>query len=200
MKKNLPLIELTSFCSSTSAVTVYVIPLKILFKRIPLCLKHFYRVMCHQWDLYSWIRRCVECNFYMRNAALTYFLTYGSCFAARDYEIQRERIELGRCIGEGQFGDVHQGVYMSPVSPPRRPEECTSYLTSRVLSPPLQRSFTKPVIHVSLLGIFRNGGMAPLAARGLGLSFIHFNLSTSLISNGSHKDRSIGWSRLWLYW
>jgi len=35
---------------------------------------------------------------------------------ARDYEIQRERIELGRCIGEGQFGDVHQGIYMSPVS------------------------------------------------------------------------------------
>lgn len=35
--------------------------------------------------------------------------------AARDYEIQRERIELGRCIGEGQFGDVHQGVYTSPV-------------------------------------------------------------------------------------
>uniref|UniRef100_A0A8D2DKX8 Focal adhesion kinase 1 n=1 Tax=Sciurus vulgaris TaxID=55149 RepID=A0A8D2DKX8_SCIVU len=26
----------------------------------------------------------------------------------RDYEIQRERIELGCCIGEGQFGDVHQ--------------------------------------------------------------------------------------------
>lgn len=36
-------------------------------------------------------------------------------FSARDYEIQRERIELGRCIGEGQFGDVHQGVYNSPV-------------------------------------------------------------------------------------
>lgn len=34
---------------------------------------------------------------------------------ARDYEIQRDRIELGRCIGEGQFGDVHQGVYISPV-------------------------------------------------------------------------------------
>ncbi|XP_032875790.1 focal adhesion kinase 1 isoform X15 [Amblyraja radiata] len=33
---------------------------------------------------------------------------------ARDYEIQRERIELGRCIGEGQFGDVHQGIYMTP--------------------------------------------------------------------------------------
>ncbi|XP_026919614.1 focal adhesion kinase 1 isoform X6 [Acinonyx jubatus] len=37
--------------------------------------------------------------------------------STRDYEIQRERIELGRCIGEGQFGDVHQGVYMSPENP-----------------------------------------------------------------------------------
>ncbi|XP_047667802.1 focal adhesion kinase 1 isoform X7 [Tachysurus fulvidraco] len=36
---------------------------------------------------------------------------------ARDYEIQRERIELGRCIGEGQFGDVHQGIYVCPDSP-----------------------------------------------------------------------------------
>uniref|UniRef100_A0A3B4ENB5 Focal adhesion kinase 1 n=2 Tax=Pygocentrus nattereri TaxID=42514 RepID=A0A3B4ENB5_PYGNA len=36
---------------------------------------------------------------------------------ARDYEIQRERIELGRCIGEGQFGDVHQGDYVCPESP-----------------------------------------------------------------------------------
>ncbi len=35
---------------------------------------------------------------------------------AQDYEIQRDRIELGRCIGEGQFGDVHQGVYMSLVN------------------------------------------------------------------------------------
>ncbi|OWK04117.1 hypothetical protein Celaphus_00016168, partial [Cervus elaphus hippelaphus] len=37
--------------------------------------------------------------------------------STRDYEIQRERIELGRCIGEGQFGDVHQGTYTSPVGP-----------------------------------------------------------------------------------
>lgn len=43
--------------------------------------------------------------------------------SARDYEIQRDRIELGRCIGEGQFGDVHQGVYMSPV---RRRRRCRS--------------------------------------------------------------------------
>uniref|UniRef100_A0A3Q2Y590 Focal adhesion kinase 1 n=1 Tax=Hippocampus comes TaxID=109280 RepID=A0A3Q2Y590_HIPCM len=35
--------------------------------------------------------------------------------STRDYEIQRDRIELGRCIGEGQFGDVHQGVYNIPV-------------------------------------------------------------------------------------
>uniref|UniRef100_UPI003AAAE0C1 focal adhesion kinase 1-like isoform X12 n=1 Tax=Centroberyx gerrardi TaxID=166262 RepID=UPI003AAAE0C1 len=37
--------------------------------------------------------------------------------STRDYEIQRDRIELGRCIGEGQFGDVHQGVYISPENP-----------------------------------------------------------------------------------
>ncbi|XP_030267752.1 protein tyrosine kinase 2aa isoform X11 [Sparus aurata] len=37
--------------------------------------------------------------------------------STRDYEIQRDRIELGRCIGEGQFGDVHQGVYNSPDKP-----------------------------------------------------------------------------------
>lgn len=36
-------------------------------------------------------------------------------YLARDYEIQRDCIELGRCIGEGQFGDVHQGVYISSV-------------------------------------------------------------------------------------
>ncbi|XP_054596414.2 focal adhesion kinase 1 isoform X15 [Nothobranchius furzeri] len=37
--------------------------------------------------------------------------------STRDYEIQRECIELGRCIGEGQFGDVHQGVYISSDNP-----------------------------------------------------------------------------------
>uniref|UniRef100_A0A4W4GKS3 Focal adhesion kinase 1 n=1 Tax=Electrophorus electricus TaxID=8005 RepID=A0A4W4GKS3_ELEEL len=42
---------------------------------------------------------------------------YTQLFMSRDYEIQRERIELGRCIGEGQFGDVHQGVYVCPESP-----------------------------------------------------------------------------------
>ncbi|XP_061531168.1 focal adhesion kinase 1-like isoform X11 [Phycodurus eques] len=37
--------------------------------------------------------------------------------STQDYEIQRDCIELGRCIGEGQFGDVHQGVYISPENP-----------------------------------------------------------------------------------
>uniref|UniRef100_A0AAY4BWN0 Protein kinase domain-containing protein n=1 Tax=Denticeps clupeoides TaxID=299321 RepID=A0AAY4BWN0_9TELE len=35
----------------------------------------------------------------------------------RDYEVDRDRIELGRCIGQGQFGDVHQGVYKIPGNP-----------------------------------------------------------------------------------
>ena len=30
---------------------------------------------------------------------------------ARDYEIDRARVELHDIIGEGQFGDVHKGVY-----------------------------------------------------------------------------------------
>uniref|UniRef100_A0A8C6WX95 Focal adhesion kinase 1 n=1 Tax=Neogobius melanostomus TaxID=47308 RepID=A0A8C6WX95_9GOBI len=37
--------------------------------------------------------------------------------STRDYEIQRDCVELGRCIGEGQFGDVHQGIYISPENP-----------------------------------------------------------------------------------
>ena len=30
---------------------------------------------------------------------------------ARDYEIDRGRVELQEIIGEGQFGDVHKGLY-----------------------------------------------------------------------------------------
>lgn len=50
-------------------------------------------------------------------ACVCVFMSFCVCivYSARDYEIQRDRIELGRCIGEGQFGDVHQGVYVSPV-------------------------------------------------------------------------------------
>ena len=30
---------------------------------------------------------------------------------ARDYELDRARLELMDIIGEGQFGDVHKGIY-----------------------------------------------------------------------------------------
>ena len=30
---------------------------------------------------------------------------------AKDYELDRQRIELSEIIGEGQFGDVHKGVF-----------------------------------------------------------------------------------------
>ena len=33
---------------------------------------------------------------------------------ARDYEIDRTRVELHEIIGEGQFGDVHKGLYHVP--------------------------------------------------------------------------------------
>ncbi len=32
---------------------------------------------------------------------------------ARDYELERWRVDLQEIIGEGQFGDVHRGVYTS---------------------------------------------------------------------------------------
>ena len=35
---------------------------------------------------------------------------------AHDYEIQRERIQLLEILGNGQFGDVHKGVYKDKVS------------------------------------------------------------------------------------
>uniref|UniRef100_A0A672GL24 non-specific protein-tyrosine kinase n=1 Tax=Salarias fasciatus TaxID=181472 RepID=A0A672GL24_SALFA len=35
----------------------------------------------------------------------------------RDDVVRSRVIILGRCIGEGQFGDVHQGVYISPENP-----------------------------------------------------------------------------------
>lgn len=30
---------------------------------------------------------------------------------ARNYELDRDQIELGDILGEGQFGDVHKGTY-----------------------------------------------------------------------------------------
>ncbi|KAG7458252.1 hypothetical protein MATL_G00236190 [Megalops atlanticus] len=78
---------------------------------------------------------------------------------ARDYEIQRDRIELGRCIGEGQFGDVHQGVYMSPENPSlsvaiKTCKNCTSdSVREKFLQEALtMRQFDHPHI-VKLIGV-----------------------------------------------
>ncbi|XP_028820072.1 protein tyrosine kinase 2aa isoform X6 [Denticeps clupeoides] len=78
---------------------------------------------------------------------------------ARDYEIQRERIELGRCIGEGQFGDVHQGFYTSPDTPTlsvaiKTCKNCTSdSVREKFLQEALtMRQFDHPHI-VKLIGV-----------------------------------------------
>uniref|UniRef100_A0A671LFI1 non-specific protein-tyrosine kinase n=1 Tax=Sinocyclocheilus anshuiensis TaxID=1608454 RepID=A0A671LFI1_9TELE len=77
----------------------------------------------------------------------------------RDYEIQRDRIELGRCIGEGQFGDVHQGIYICPENPAlsvaiKTCKNCTSdSVREKFLQEALtMRQFDHPHI-VKLIGI-----------------------------------------------
>uniref|UniRef100_A0A671S4W4 Focal adhesion kinase 1 n=1 Tax=Sinocyclocheilus anshuiensis TaxID=1608454 RepID=A0A671S4W4_9TELE len=79
--------------------------------------------------------------------------------STQDYEIQRDRIELGRCIGEGQFGDVHQGVYISPENPSlsvaiKTCKNCTSdSMREKFLQEALtMRQFDHPHI-VKLIGI-----------------------------------------------
>uniref|UniRef100_A0A3Q3GP85 Focal adhesion kinase 1 n=1 Tax=Labrus bergylta TaxID=56723 RepID=A0A3Q3GP85_9LABR len=79
--------------------------------------------------------------------------------STRDYEIQRDRIELGRCIGEGQFGDVHQGVYNSPDKPslPVAIKTCKNCTSDSVREKFLQealtmRQFDHPNI-VKLIGV-----------------------------------------------
>ncbi|XP_077446166.1 focal adhesion kinase 1-like isoform X6 [Stigmatopora argus] len=85
-------------------------------------------------------------------------MTYG-IVEARDYEIQRDRIELGRCIGEGQFGDVHQGVYNIPDKPAlavaiKTCKNCTSdSVREKFLQEALtMRQFDHPHI-VKLIGV-----------------------------------------------
>ncbi|XP_059411615.1 focal adhesion kinase 1-like isoform X1 [Carassius carassius] len=92
----------------------------------------------------------------------TYTMPSTECFGlytAQDYEIQRDRIELGRCIGEGQFGDVHQGVYISPENPSlsvaiKTCKNCTSdSVREKFLQEALtMRQFDHPHI-VKLIGI-----------------------------------------------
>uniref|UniRef100_A0A8C1XZB5 Focal adhesion kinase 1 n=1 Tax=Cyprinus carpio TaxID=7962 RepID=A0A8C1XZB5_CYPCA len=81
------------------------------------------------------------------------------CLSARDYEIQRDRIELGRCIGEGQFGDVHQGIYICPENPAlsvaiKTCKNCTSdSVREKFLQEALtMRQFDHPHI-VKLIGV-----------------------------------------------
>lgn len=73
-------------------------------------------LVIHMWDI--WVTYFEFCVLWIISLPFSRNLIFQVRYilVARDYEIQRERIELGRCIGEGQFGDVHQGVYMSPVS------------------------------------------------------------------------------------
>ncbi|XP_061598367.1 focal adhesion kinase 1-like isoform X2 [Cololabis saira] len=85
-------------------------------------------------------------------------MSYG-VVEARDYEIQRDRIELGRCIGEGQFGDVHQGVYNCPDKTPlavaiKTCKNCTSdSVREKFLQEALtMRQFDHPHI-VKLIGV-----------------------------------------------
>ncbi|CAL9691571.1 unnamed protein product [Knipowitschia caucasica] len=85
-------------------------------------------------------------------------ISYG-VVEARDYEIQRDRIELGRCIGEGQFGDVHQGVYSLPDKPslPVAIKTCKNCTSDSVREKFLQealtmRQFDHPHI-VKLIGV-----------------------------------------------
>ncbi|XP_055368828.1 protein tyrosine kinase 2aa isoform X6 [Betta splendens] len=85
-------------------------------------------------------------------------MSYG-VVEARDYEIQRDRIELGRCIGEGQFGDVHQGIYNSPDKPSlavaiKTCKNCTSdSVREKFLQEALtMRQFDHPHI-VKLIGV-----------------------------------------------
>ncbi|XP_042290679.1 protein tyrosine kinase 2aa isoform X6 [Thunnus albacares] len=79
--------------------------------------------------------------------------------STRDYEIQRDRIELGRCIGEGQFGDVHQGIYSCPDKPslPVAIKTCKNCTSDSVREKFLQealtmRQFDHPHI-VKLIGV-----------------------------------------------
>ena len=44
-----------------------------------------------------------------------YIVVYVGIFTARDYELRRGAIELMEVLGEGQFGDVHKGIYVDKV-------------------------------------------------------------------------------------
>ncbi|CAB1320481.1 unnamed protein product, partial [Coregonus sp. 'balchen'] len=118
---------------------------------------------------------------------------------ARDYEIQRDRIELGRCIGEGQFGDVHQGVYNSPENPTlnvaiKTCKNCTSdSVREKFLQEALtMRQFDHPHI-VKLIGVITENPVwiiMELCTMGELRSFLQvrkYNLDLSTLVLFSHQ-------------
>jgi focal adhesion kinase 1 len=46
---------------------------------------------------------------------ISYIVCLMMYFTANDYEIQRDKIKLLDILGNGQFGDVHKGVYREKV-------------------------------------------------------------------------------------
>ena len=56
-----------------------------------------------------YFRSCYVSSFY-ENVTFSKFFNS----PARDYELDRSRVELHEIIGEGQFGDVHKGIYHVP--------------------------------------------------------------------------------------
>ncbi|XP_028978719.2 protein tyrosine kinase 2aa isoform X6 [Esox lucius] len=119
--------------------------------------------------------------------------------STRDYEIQRDRIELGRCIGEGQFGDVHQGVYNSPENPTlnvaiKTCKNCTSdSVREKFLQEALtMRQFDHPHI-VKLIGVITENPVwiiMELCTLGELRSFLQvrkYNLDLSTLILFSHQ-------------
>uniref|UniRef100_A0A4W5JVH4 non-specific protein-tyrosine kinase n=1 Tax=Hucho hucho TaxID=62062 RepID=A0A4W5JVH4_9TELE len=119
--------------------------------------------------------------------------------STRDYEIQRDRIELGRCIGEGQFGDVHQGVYNSPENPTlnvaiKTCKNCTSdSVREKFLQEALtMRQFDHPHI-VKLIGVITENPVwiiMELCTMGELRSFLQvrkYNLDLSTLILFSHQ-------------
>uniref|UniRef100_UPI00358E6B7E focal adhesion kinase 1-like isoform X2 n=1 Tax=Myxine glutinosa TaxID=7769 RepID=UPI00358E6B7E len=81
------------------------------------------------------------------------------CNMPSNYEIARDTVELGQCIGEGQFGDVHKGTYMSNEDPymPVAVKTCKQSYSDSVRDKFLQeastmRQFDHPHI-VKLIGV-----------------------------------------------
>ncbi|CAM9655338.1 unnamed protein product [Lampetra planeri] len=64
--------------------------------------------------------------------------------STRDYEIPRDEVELVTCIGEGQFGDVHKGIYKSPSDPnmPVAVKTCKESCSDSVREKFLQEAYT----------------------------------------------------------